>query len=51
MTIAAGELFLIKSTRPQSCAGCRHEFVIKDGELRCDLGEKYGIRCTKWSKQ
>jgi hypothetical protein len=37
--------FLV-TTRPiLSCNGCIHEFDVR-GEKRCDLGERWGIRCT-----
>jgi hypothetical protein len=39
--------FLV-TTRPiLSCSGCIHEFDVR-GEKKCDLGEKHGIRCTKF---
>ena len=30
-----------------SCKGCKYEFNLR-GVMRCALGEKHGIRCTKW---
>lgn len=42
--------FLVLDVKKRGCVGCRHEFFTKDGVLHCALGEKYGIRCTKWGK-
>jgi hypothetical protein len=39
--------FLV-TTRPiLSCSGCIHEFDVR-GEKKCDLGELWGLRCTKF---